>query len=191
MAFKSKYPESAKPMRSKDDYDAYGPPGNLTLLEKELFKAAEKNDVAEAKKLIAKGASVNAADGVGQTALFYACWKGQLEVAELLLNHPKINCMDRPDKWHNTALHYASCCGHLPLVELLVQKGANLQLVDKAPGYGLNALQYAKKYHRAKVAKFLEPLMAQAAEPELLLNELQIEDEQPSSSQDEQVLGFR
>ena len=96
MAFKSKYPDSAKPMRSKDDYDAYGPPGNLTLLEKELFKAAEKNDVAEAKKLIAKGAGVNAADGVGQTALFYACWKGQLEVAELLLNHPKINCR-RPD----------------------------------------------------------------------------------------------
>ena len=31
---------------------------------------------------------------------------------------------------HSTALHYASACGHLPVVQALLERGANVNVQD-------------------------------------------------------------
>ncbi len=50
---------------------------------KTLFTAAEKNNVAQARRLIKSGADVNAMDEDGMTALMYAAQNNATDVAAL------------------------------------------------------------------------------------------------------------
>ena len=163
-----------KPQRSADDYDDYAPRGHMPAFDQALLKASEVGDLAECKRLIARGANPNSQDGYLQTALHYAAWKGQNEVAELLIT--KMRSPDAFDKYKNSPLHYAASCGHLDVVELLVSKGADVQAKDKG---GLTPIDYAKKYKRADVVAHLKPLMATETR-QLLLNELHIADDHAS-----------
>ena len=65
-------------------------------------------------------------DGVLQTPLFYACWKGHVEAAALLLDRGAV--VDAEDKWRCTPLIYAACggnAGNPGCVQLLLSRGAD------------------------------------------------------------------
>ncbi len=63
----------------------------------------------------------NMKDGTyGMTPLMWAAARGHLELAKLLLMHPKID-VNATDNFGETALHYAARNGHLALVIYLLQ----------------------------------------------------------------------
>ena len=70
-----------------------------------LFKAAKTNNVAEARRLIADGADVNAKSYLGLTVLMVAAGNNFVDVARLLLAVGAD--VDAADNYGETALLYA------------------------------------------------------------------------------------
>ena len=69
------------------------------------------------KRLIAKGAVVNAQNRTGETALMYAAWRGHSEIVQLLLkNRADATLKNRQG---DTALALAESRGHLAIVQML------------------------------------------------------------------------
>ena len=69
------------------------------------------------KRLIAKGAVVNAQNRTGETALMYAAWRGYSEIVQLLLkNRADATLKNRQG---DTALMLAESRGHLAIVQML------------------------------------------------------------------------
>ena len=69
------------------------------------------------KRLIAKGAVVNAQNRTGETALMYAAWRGHSEIVQLLLkNRADATLKNRQG---DTALTLAESRGHLAIVQML------------------------------------------------------------------------
>ena len=170
--------------REKPKHD-WAPRKNLTEDQHLLFVAAEVGDVDAAKKLIAKKVNVNAQDGYLQTALYYAAWKGQPDVAALLVEVAGLE-IDAQDKYKSTPLHYACACGHKQIAEMLIAKGANVNHADKR---GKTAHDYAKMHKQFHITKMLEPLMKQDSTRKMQMLTLDDEDEEePRSS--EQVPGL-
>jgi len=123
--------------------------------EEELRSAAHSGDVAEIKRLIARGAKVNWADDEGWTALFWASVAVQPEAVKTLLDGgAEVNARDRAG-W--TSVFWAAMNGHSTMVELLVDRGANVGLTDHR---GRTALMEAAA--RGKVAT-AEVLLARGA----------------------------
>ncbi|XP_033505041.1 uncharacterized protein LOC117271062 [Epinephelus lanceolatus] len=93
--------------------------------------------------LLHRGANVNCQDGSGRTALSYACEKGYLDAAKILVRNnadPEI-----VDAWGNTALMYAAVAGHSPVVEFLVRAFKRLGLqIDRQNKVGNSAVEVAK-----------------------------------------------
>ncbi|KAM3603137.1 uncharacterized protein V6R79_017092 [Siganus canaliculatus] len=93
--------------------------------------------------LLQKGANVNYQDGVGRTALSYACEKGHLDAVKILVRNnadPEI-----VDTWGNTALMYATVAGQSSVVEFLVRAFKRLGLqIDRQNKVGNSAVEVAK-----------------------------------------------
>jgi ankyrin repeat protein len=81
-----------------------------------LFHCVSDNDVKALKTLIARGANVNAVDGRGRTALWWAAEEGRVECATALID-AKAD-VDKGDKYGNTPLHLASNNGHAESVRV-------------------------------------------------------------------------
>ncbi len=82
------------------------------------------------KDLAERGISMRTPNLAGETPLHFACSSGQENEAEMLLEY-------EPDVDYATfkracPLHDAAKKGHLPLVELLLDKGANINAVYKS-----------------------------------------------------------
>ena len=75
-----------------------------------LLKAADDGDVDDVRKLLDKGANVEAADKYfGYTPLHRACYNGHVRVANMLLARgAKIDATDKDER---TPLHYAAMVG--------------------------------------------------------------------------------
>ncbi|KAF0717784.1 Aste57867_2101 [Aphanomyces stellatus] len=73
---------------------------------------------------------VNQTSGVLEwTALSFACWKGQLEIASLLLQYKGIE-INKSNNDGMTPLHEAAKHNHLDIVILLMNSGANPHVVN-------------------------------------------------------------
>src|SRR5262249_30640309 len=85
----------------------------------DLVKAGKKGALPKPRQLLDRGASVNAKDGDGHTALLRAAQEGHAEMARLLLDagaDPNLT-----DKDHKTALWEAARHDEVDIVALLIQ----------------------------------------------------------------------
>ena len=92
-----------------------------------LWEAAKNGDLELLRKLLA-GVDVdpNGQDEIGLTPLSWACITGELGAAKLLLeNGAKV---DERNKDQGNSLHAAAFFGHLEVVDLLINKKADLNL---------------------------------------------------------------
>ncbi|KAM4026530.1 protein phosphatase 1 regulatory subunit 16A [Anomaloglossus baeobatrachus] len=98
-------------------------PQNVTFLE-----AAARNDAEEVRHLLQSGFSANLYNEDGLTALHQCCIDDYEEIVRALLDAgADVNACDS-ELW--TPLHAAATCGHLHLVELLIQHNGNLLAVN-------------------------------------------------------------
>lgn len=91
-----------------------------------------------ARFLLQNGASPDAKDKSGNTAMMGACFKGYLNLVDLLYQyHAAINTLNSN---HATALVFAATFGQLKIADYLLEKGADRNLRDNR---GKSALDYA------------------------------------------------
>lgn len=88
-----------------------------------LMIAAREGNIPLMELFAARGADVNQANQLGETALMHAAWKGRIEAARWLLAHGA-RVDSESMQW--TALHYAVFAGHSDIAALLLEKGADL-----------------------------------------------------------------
>jgi ankyrin repeat protein len=132
-------------------------------LHEELFKAVENGDIARVKELLKMGSSskdvegvVKARDGLGNTLLHIAAYKGYKEIVATLLDYARsyrlIWVNEEEDVFNDTPLHKASISGHADVVELLLKHGA---YVNATSSNGSTPLHYAAYNGHANVVKLL------------------------------------
>lgn len=115
-----------------------------------LTDAAKADDAAAVRRLLAAGADPNAADADGRTALYWALFSSSPKAAEVLIRAKATDPEKLTAKGEN-ALMMAAFRGYRPLVELLLERGAE---VNK-PGW--TPLHYAATNgHLEIVALLLE-----------------------------------
>ena len=101
----------------------------------ELIAAAERGDVAAVQRLLGQGASVDARDGSGRTALIAAAYANHLDVAEALIKAgADVNAQDHT---RQSAYLIATSEGYLDLLRLTLQAGADVRSTDSYNGTGL------------------------------------------------------
>lgn len=127
-----------------------------------LCVAAENRNLPLAKLLVEKGADVNLTDGRGRTALFDALntsgiitlGPSSTNVAQFLLDNGAKT--DIVDKEGMTIL--MACAGRLTvdMIEVLVEKGADLKAVDsKGKGFGIYLCDSGNKVKALEILKAL------------------------------------
>lgn len=93
-----------------------------------LFQAASEGDIDKLKNLLGEQGSINnkqvlnCQDENGQTALQWACDRGQTGAVKLLLSYPELQ-VNLADQSGMSALHYAVTCEYEELVKLLLSAG--------------------------------------------------------------------
>jgi hypothetical protein len=103
-----------------------------------LYAAAQKGDIAGIKALVRQGAEVNSAFMLLQP-LYGAVDARQLEAARLLLDlGAAVNSANGPAE--RTPLHQAVLNGDIPMIRLLLERGAS---VTATTAHGRTALDYA------------------------------------------------
>jgi hypothetical protein len=108
----------------------------------EYAETTDKDSPDQVGDLIRKGASINAEDHQGKTALHYFAQKGFDGCLSLLLRQNTI-AFDAPDSQLWTPLHYAAQGGHVSCVRALIQGGA---LCDTATNAGKIPLELVPEY---------------------------------------------
>ncbi|GAB4021769.1 MAG: hypothetical protein Fur0010_24840 [Bdellovibrio sp.] len=99
----------------------------LVLTSKEA-KSSDEEQIRKTltlmKRLIKKGADVNAADAQKNTSLIYAAYNRNLSIANFLVNLPNID-VNRSGARRATALTWAKKNGDQAMIDLLIKFGAN------------------------------------------------------------------
>lgn len=104
----------------------------------ELMIAATLGDLDQVKRLLARGAMVNAKNNYGSTALMGAAAGGFTDIVELLLAHGAIPNSKSSDG--STAMMFAAKNGQLEVIQQLLEKGAS---VNDATRDGFSPLLFA------------------------------------------------
>ncbi len=141
-------------------YDDFGEWGRTALI-----LAAHMGQTEIVGLLLKKGADVNARDNTddspqsrGNTALFKAVQRNHVEVARLILSHPKKVDINGRFTYGATVLMVAIDNGSLDMVKLLVSNGAKINI----PGH--NGMSMLDGTIRNKNFDILEYLIAQGAD---------------------------
>lgn len=115
-----------------------------------LILAAYRNNSKCVEFLLSSGANVNYCSPEG-TALHAVCYKGNIEIATLLLkNNQSINVLNSRG---TTCLIYAVQSGNIELVKLLLDRGADKQIADE---YKRIPLDYAKQANNQQLIELLK-----------------------------------
>lgn len=122
-----------------------------TLGRTALMQAARCGFPEIAQRLITAGANVNMASGPASTLIF-AANSGQVEVGELLLEHGAvIDAFDAKEGY--SALMLASFFGYQAFVEMLIRRGANINLRTE---WNVSALTMAMRGNQAALEQLLK-----------------------------------
>ncbi len=120
--------------------------------------AAMKGDVASVVKLLKTGASVNAAQGDGMTALHWAAERGNIAlVTAVLAAHPNVKAVTRIGAY--TPLHIATRSGNPDVVIALIKAGSDVKARTTS---GATALHFAAQ---AGNARAIDALIDAGADP--------------------------
>jgi hypothetical protein len=120
----------------------------------DLHEAVVKNDIAQVRRLLQKGADINQLGlrrhGYG-SALHIAVREGHLDIAKLLIDRgAEIDVLDRKDF---TPLHNSAWNGNLEMTKLLLDAGADIE----ASTYdGDTPLSLAQNNDQPQVAEFIQ-----------------------------------
>ena len=108
---------------------------NMEELNRLLIAAARRGEVATVQDLLAQGASVEASDERGVTALIAAAYQNQVDVAKILIEAgANVNVQDNTQQ---SAYLIPTADGYLELLELTLQAGADVHSLDSYNGTGL------------------------------------------------------
>lgn len=115
-----------------------------------LHYAAQSDDAAEVRALIAQGEAVDTPAGGGATPLHYAAGLGNCNALEALVDGAAD--VDAKSKAGESPLHLAVGGGHERAAALLVKRGASLVAVGQ---HGSTALQIAERLEMRSMASML------------------------------------
>lgn len=118
--------------------------------QKDIFNVARTGTVDEVKMLMKDSPDcINDLSPEGYSPLVLACYRGNVEVADFLIQHVKdINAMSGM----GTALMAATVKGYVGIVKKLLEKKADPNIPDSN---GTTALIYASIFKNYEVADFL------------------------------------
>ncbi|MCT4635156.1 MAG: ankyrin repeat domain-containing protein [Rickettsiales bacterium] len=126
---KQNIPEEKGREKSKNK-EEYAP--NMKLLNAELHRAAEKDNIESMEHALNRGADINSQNKFGNTVLHNAASKENLETIDFLLScgaDPNIT-----NKRKETALHVALSTEminiKIPIINIMLEKGADLNAQD-------------------------------------------------------------
>jgi ankyrin repeat protein len=131
--------------------------------ETNCFDVARKGSLSDIKSLFEKDKSiVNAIDDKGSSMLILACYRGNDEVANFLIdNKAELNYVSK----NGTALMACVVKGEFELVDKLLLNGANIDLKDQN---GMTALMLAVQFNNPEMVK---KLVEEKANKELKCNQ--------------------
>jgi ankyrin repeat protein len=127
-----------------------------TEQDMQLITAAGAGDIDTVQRLLTEGASVDAADLNGQTALIAAAWGNHLAVACALIEAgADVNTQDSTQQ---SAYLIATSEGYLELLEMTLDAGADVRSLDSYRGTGL--IRAAERGHVGVVERLLQTEIA-------------------------------
>lgn len=113
--------------------------------------------------MLQNGASINGLNTYGETALHFACWKGNARaVAILLKNGAHVHSVNKRGE---TCLHYATRQGDVKIIELLVKHGADINALGDCG----TAADVARSHHQDHIASFMDSFLTLRSLPDELL----------------------
>ncbi|XP_048242937.1 serine/threonine-protein phosphatase 6 regulatory ankyrin repeat subunit C-like [Haliotis rufescens] len=116
-----------------------------------VIVAAEQGSRVMVHLLVSEGADVSLVDRASHNILHLACQTGNVEVVKYVLSQDLVDINSRG--WYSkTPVMLAAWEGHRDVVELLVNNGADVSLVDKG---GNNILHYACDEAYLEVVKYV------------------------------------
>jgi ankyrin repeat protein len=127
-----------------------------------LHLASANEHLKIAELLVQRGASVDVANDKQENPLYQAVTNGNVAIARLLVDHGPGATVHTPDSngW-TVVLHAASRRGHLGVLKLLLWRGADVDVLNKA---GRSAAELASENGQAEVANFISEYKANADE---------------------------
>lgn len=134
------------------------------VLDEALVWAAKSGRVGVLERLVRAGARLDA-DPYRGTPLIWAATRNRTEAAAWLLDrgadvNRKATFGGLTHGQGVTALHIAAQGGHMPMVKLLMERGADLAIEDDL--YGGNALGHANHFGQTEVRDYLRAVASQA-----------------------------
>ncbi|KAL7057529.1 hypothetical protein AAHC03_016886 [Spirometra sp. Aus1] len=109
-----------------------------------LHLAAQEDRVNVAQQLVSSGADISAVSHAGYTPLHTACHFGRLNMVRYLLSLADRVDVNRTTKMGFTPLHLAAQQGHSQIASLLLEHGADANLLNEQ---GLTAAHIARRRH--------------------------------------------
>ena len=104
--------------------------------------------------LLSNGASTSVTDSEGYSPIHIACNVGNVDVLNLLLDNGA-DPESLVERIGSTTLHEAVCSGSLEIVEALLDRISNKDLVNHQDTKGWSPLHYACQYGHNKIVKVL------------------------------------
>jgi len=130
----------------------------ISCLEEEFFSAARSGDIKILEEFVAKGASANARDSKGNSALVIASGRGQLAAMSFLIqNGAFVEDVTQQGLFEGkSALCWAASQGRAQAVGLLLQAGADPnRQPERGVFQGKTALMWASSQGRVSVIRLL------------------------------------